>query len=216
MTIREMRTYLGDTQTEFSARYNIPFRTIQNWESDVRTPPEYITSLLEARVRSDLINRKTSVLPAYDPQKADLPKRSDHVGALSWLRAVQEKLGEPVVFALDEALMCQGSFLGRSDEYVVWLYGNNSLSRFNGVVVLGNQISSYDVQEKSGLRYTSFNRTLADAMANESILDMQGITEALSRYYYSHGKSFDGVSAVPEYQERFARLADAAIDYYRN
>lgn len=216
MTIREMRTHLGDTQSEFSARYNIPFRTIQNWETGVRTPPEYITSLLESRVKSDLINRKTSVLPAYDPQKTDLPRRCDYVGALAWLRAVQEKLGEPVVFALDEALMCQGSFLGRSDEDVIWLYGNNSLSRFNGVVVLGNQVSSYDVQEKNGLRYTGFNRTLADAMANESILDMQGITEALSRYYFSHGNSFDGVSAVPEYQERFAKLADAAKDYYRN
>jgi len=58
------------------------------------------------------------------------------------------------------------------------------------------------------------NRTLADALANESILDMQGITEALSRYYYKNGNSFHGISVVPEYQEAFDRLADAAIDYY--
>ena len=42
MTIREMRTQLGDTQSELSARYNIPFRTIQNWESGIRKPPEQI------------------------------------------------------------------------------------------------------------------------------------------------------------------------------
>ena len=30
MNIREMRTLLGDTQSEFAARYNIPFRTVQN------------------------------------------------------------------------------------------------------------------------------------------------------------------------------------------
>ena len=41
MNIREMRTQLGDTQSEFAARYNIPFRTIQNWEAEVRKPPEY-------------------------------------------------------------------------------------------------------------------------------------------------------------------------------
>lgn len=29
MNIREMRAQLGDTQSEFSARYHIPFRTVQ-------------------------------------------------------------------------------------------------------------------------------------------------------------------------------------------
>lgn len=62
--------------------------------------------------------------------------------------------------------------------------------------------------------YTDFNRTLSDALANESILDMQGITEAISKYYFSNGESFDGLSVVPEYQERFDRLAEEAIDYY--
>lgn len=30
MLIRDMRKQLGDTQSEFAARYNIPFRTVQN------------------------------------------------------------------------------------------------------------------------------------------------------------------------------------------
>lgn len=37
MTIREMRVSLGNTQGEFAARYNIPFRTVQNWETGVRS-----------------------------------------------------------------------------------------------------------------------------------------------------------------------------------
>ena len=114
MNIREMRTRLGDTQSEFAARYSIPFRTVQNWETGLRKPPEYILSLLEDRIREDLVNRKTASLPKYDPRKKELPKRSDYVGALSWLKAVRERLGEEVVFALDEALMCQGSCGGRS------------------------------------------------------------------------------------------------------
>lgn len=100
-------------------------------------------------------------MPKYSPGKRDLPKRSDYVGAISWLQAVRACMGENIVFALDEALMCQGSFGGRSDEFIVWVYGNDSVSRFNGVVVLGNQISSYNVKEKNGLRYTNFNRTIA-------------------------------------------------------
>ena len=216
MNIREMRTQLGDTQSEFAARYHIPFRTVQNWETGLRKPPEYIMNLLESRIREDLVNRKTAILPKYDSRKSNLPKRSDFIGSLSWLKAVRERIGENVVFALDEALMCQGSFGGRSDEYIVWVYGADSVTRFNGVVVLGNKISPYSVKEKNGLRFTDLNRTLSDALANEDILDMQGITESVSRYYYSNNESFDGLSVAPEYQERFETLAREAIDYYND
>lgn len=160
MDIREMRTRLGDTQSEFAARYHIPFRTIQNWETGVRKPPEYILDLLGDRIQSDLANRKTTSLPRYDLRKNDLPRRRDFVGALSWLKAVQKCIGESFVFALDEALMCQGNFGGRSDEFLIWGYGSDAVSRFNGVVLLGNQISPYNVIERNGLRYTDFNRTI--------------------------------------------------------
>ena len=215
MNLRDMRMRLGETQSEFAARYQIPFRTVQNWESGVRKPPEYIVRMLEHCVNSDLINRKTRVLPSYDPQKLSVPKRSAYVGAVSWLTAVRDCLKSPVVFALDEALMCDGSFGGRSEESVVWLYGDSSLSRFNGVAILGDHVSDYNIRERAGLRYTDLNRTLSDAFANESILDMQGITEAVSRYYYQNGESFNGLSVAPEYQHRFEALAAEAKDYYR-
>ncbi len=105
---------------------------------------------------------------------------------------------------------------GRSDEFIVWVYGDDRLTRFNGVVVLGNHISTHNVKSRNGLMYTDFNRTVSDAFANESILDMQGVTEAISRYYYASGGSFDGISVAPEYQERFEKLASEAIDYYGN
>ena len=216
MEIREMRAQLGDTQSEFATRYNIPFRTIQNWETGMRKPPEYIIDLLRSRVQEDLINRRTLVLPKSSKQKSDLPKRDNFVGAVSWLKAVQDRISEPFVFALDEALMCNGYFGGRSDEYIIWIYGDESLSRFNGVAVIGNSVNRYYVKERNGLLYTDLNRTLIDALANESILDMQGITEALSRYYYTHENSFNGLFIPPEYQERFEKVADNAIDYYTN
>ncbi len=214
INIRELRNRLGDTQSEFAKRYNIPFRTIQNWESGVRKPPEYILELLKYRIKDDLVNKKASSLPKYDASKKDLPKRSDYVGSLSWLKAIHECIGDDVVFALDEALMCQGNFGGRSDEYIVWLYGDDKASNYNGVVVIGNHVSPYNVKEKDGLKFTDFNRTISDAMANESILDMQGTIEALSKYYYTNGESFDGISIAPEYQDRFEQLFDDAINYH--
>lgn len=214
MNIREMRAQLGDTQSEFSARYHIPFRTVQNWETGMRKPPEYVADLLEQRIKEDLTNRKTLSLPKYDPQKKDLPSRSSYVGALSWLQAVRDCIGEPVVFALDNALMCQGNFGGRSDEYIVWVYGDDSVMKFNGVVVLGNRIGAQNIKNRNGLLYTDFNRTVYDALANENILDMQGITEAVSKYFYSNGDSFDGLFVALEHQDRFERLASDAIEYY--
>lgn len=75
------------------------------------------------------------------------------MGATHWLRAVRECIGEPIVFALDEALMCQGLFGGRSEEYVIWVYGEDSVTRFNGVALLSNRVSAYSVAEKSGLLF---------------------------------------------------------------
>ncbi len=216
MNIREMRARLGDTQSEFAFRYNIPFRTVQNWETGVRKPPEYMLELLAKRVQEDLVNRKTIILPKYDPHKKSLPKMGNYRTSLAWLRAVQDCMEEPFVFALDEALMCQGRFLGRNDEFLVWVYGSDSLSHFNGVVVLGNHISSYSVKNRNGLLFTDFSRTICDALANEDILDMQGITEAISHYYYTNHESVEGISVAPEYQDRFEALVRDAIEYYDN
>ena len=214
MNIRELRKSMGLTQSEFAQRYKIPFRTIQNWEGGSRHAPEYVLNMLENIVKTDLINRKTVVLPKYSRNKIDLPKRSDYGGAISWLQAVQDELDEKIVFALDEALMCQGNFGGRSDEFLIWAYGSDNLSRFNGIVVLGNWISEYDVMESNGLCFTNLNRTINDALANESILDMQGITEALSKYYFMNGESFNGLFVAPAYQKQFDKLAKEAVEYY--
>lgn len=80
---------------------------------------------------SDLINREIPTLPERNPHKKDLPNRKDFIGAISWLKAVRDCLGESVIFALDEALMCQGYFGGRNDEYIVWIYGDDSSTEYN-------------------------------------------------------------------------------------
>lgn len=53
MTIKEMREYLNVSRAEFSRRYNIPIRTLEDWESEKRIPPEYVVQLLERAVKED-------------------------------------------------------------------------------------------------------------------------------------------------------------------
>ena len=54
MEIKELRMLSGLSQQAFSDKYKIPKRSIENWESGKRTPPEYVISLLERVVREDI------------------------------------------------------------------------------------------------------------------------------------------------------------------
>lgn len=54
MKIKEMRTACGMTQAQFSEYFNIPKRSIENWESESRTAPAYLIELIEYK----LINEK--------------------------------------------------------------------------------------------------------------------------------------------------------------
>lgn len=46
ISIKEVRKLTGLTQKEFANKNDIPLRTLENWESDKRTPPIYINKLL--------------------------------------------------------------------------------------------------------------------------------------------------------------------------
>jgi putative transcriptional regulator len=54
MEIKELRMLSGLSQQAFSDKYKIPKRSIENWESGKRTPPEYVISLLERAVKEDI------------------------------------------------------------------------------------------------------------------------------------------------------------------
>ena len=45
-TIKELRESTGMTRKEFSVHTGIPVRTLEDWEAERRTPPEYIPRLI--------------------------------------------------------------------------------------------------------------------------------------------------------------------------
>lgn len=65
MTIKELRIGTGLSQTKFSEKYGIPKRTIEDWESGKRTPPEYVVDMLTFIVASEGINHKAWVFYEY-------------------------------------------------------------------------------------------------------------------------------------------------------
>lgn len=53
MTVKEIRELTNLSQKEFSEKYHIPKRSIENWETGTRSCPIYVLELLEFRVRSE-------------------------------------------------------------------------------------------------------------------------------------------------------------------
>lgn len=51
--IRALRASTGLSQAAFAARYEIPRRTIEDWESGSRTPPPYVITLLASAVKAE-------------------------------------------------------------------------------------------------------------------------------------------------------------------
>lgn len=50
--IRSIRKRTGLSQADFARVYEIPKRTIENWESGSRTPPPYVIRLLALAVKA--------------------------------------------------------------------------------------------------------------------------------------------------------------------
>ena len=55
--IRELRTEIGMSRKEFSEYTKIPIRTLEDWESGRRTPPEYLPRLLSYQLKYDALIR---------------------------------------------------------------------------------------------------------------------------------------------------------------
>ena len=53
MTTKEIRDLLGISRAEFSRRYGIPVRTLENWDAGKTRPPDWARALLERVVKED-------------------------------------------------------------------------------------------------------------------------------------------------------------------
>lgn len=60
MTSKEIRDLLGVSRAEFSRRYSIPVRTLENWDAGVNQAPEWVLVMLERIVREDVAKAKRS------------------------------------------------------------------------------------------------------------------------------------------------------------
>ena len=56
--IRELRESTGMNRKEFCDFFQIPYRTVTDWERDNRHAPDYVLRLLEYYIRMERLNNK--------------------------------------------------------------------------------------------------------------------------------------------------------------
>ncbi len=53
MTFKELREGSGMSRGRFAERFEIPYRTVQNWELGLRECPEYLLKLIEYKLNNE-------------------------------------------------------------------------------------------------------------------------------------------------------------------
>lgn len=66
MDIKDIRKQSGLARVAFSKKYGIPIRTIEDWESGKRKPPEYVLRLLGDAVSADTMKNEPAELTLID------------------------------------------------------------------------------------------------------------------------------------------------------
>ncbi len=61
----EIRKILGISRAAFSRKYNIPLRTLEDWDAGKKNPPEYVMDLLERAVREDKKTKEDGNMKNY-------------------------------------------------------------------------------------------------------------------------------------------------------
>lgn len=88
MNIKELRSQLRMTQKEFAEYFNIPQRTIENWESGKRNPPDYVTELIKYKIDKERL--RMLKLIEMDHGKETILKEGYFEDLLKYLREKEE------------------------------------------------------------------------------------------------------------------------------
>ncbi|MBO7564414.1 MAG: helix-turn-helix domain-containing protein [Clostridiales bacterium] len=59
--IKELREMTGMNRTEFCEYFQIPYRTVTDWERDNRHAPDYVLRLLEYYIHAERLFKKKNI-----------------------------------------------------------------------------------------------------------------------------------------------------------
>ena len=86
MTFKELREQSGMNMKQFAAHFEIPYRTIQNWEAGVNKCPEYLLKLMKYNLENE------GLICEAPPKGYILIKKDELLAAEDPLRLVNERI----------------------------------------------------------------------------------------------------------------------------
>ncbi len=113
--IGELRAKLGLSRQKFGDRYNIPMRTITNWELGITEPPKYVVDMLAKIVGLESLSLNTYVFTEYR-RNAKMGSRkmfADEVEAIEYAEDTWNRLSpaDQNTYLNDDAIF-EVSFMG--------------------------------------------------------------------------------------------------------
>lgn len=136
----------------------------------------------------------------------------DYITNRAWLR---DAIGD------DELILCGVSaleylqlFVGYINEKEIDVYSKNKGVYENINYHIVDTFEGIEVVRFGNVLCTSLNQTINDMLSDYDNMDELALTEAVSNYYHSNGKSFNGLEINPSNIKYFDIVKEAAIEYY--
>ena len=137
---------------------------------------------------------------------------NNYLTTRAWHRAVVG--GKDMILRCTSALEFLELFSGYMREEKIDVYAKRREEYENIDYHLVDSFDGIDYVRFDNVLCTSANQTFNDMLRDYNNIDEQSLVEGLSRYFYTHGMSFDELSINPENTEYFNSIKDWAIEYY--
>ncbi len=141
-------------------------------------------------------------------------KASDeYISNRAWFRDVLDEEG--LILRGVSALEYLQLFVGYLGETKIDVYAKSKGKYDNINYHLVNDFSEIDYIKDKKILCSSVNQAISDLLADYENADEQALIEALSKYYYTHNMSFEGLD-ININIIKFKELKNWAINYYCN
>jgi hypothetical protein len=137
---------------------------------------------------------------------------NDFLTTRAWHRAVVG--GKDMILRNTSALEFLELFGGYMREKRIEVYAKKSDEYENIECYVVDSFNGIDHIRFGDVLCTSVNQTFNDMLSDFNSVDEQSLVEGLSRYYYTHGTSFNGLVIKPENVKYFNSVKDWAIKYH--
>jgi len=134
------------------------------------------------------------------------------INTRDWHRAIVG--GKGMILRRTSALEFLELFSGYMNGKEIDVYAKRRYEYENITYCIVDTFDGINYIDSGGVLCTTINQTINDMLADLDSIDEQPLVEALSKYYFTHDKSFTDLTILPENIECFSNLKDWAIEYY--